>query len=102
MDITSTMNNKVMSSQLKLLDNSGSGLVNQSGSYNSTNNLKDLEMRLVNRKSLFRNDSFGENTYKRNYTSNKQLKTVSIKKKATFHPHKRAKTFNDKKEVAME
>ena len=89
MDITSTMNNKVMNSQLKLLDNSKSSLMNQSGSYNSTNNVKDLEMKLLNRKSLFKNNTFAHNNviYQRNYSSNKQLQKVSIKKKATSHLH---------------
>lgn len=89
MDITSTMNNKVMNSQLKLLDNSKSSLMNQSGSYNSTNNVKDLEMKLLNRKSLFKNNTFANNNviYQRNYSSNKQLQKVSIKKKATSHLH---------------
>ena len=89
MDITSTMNNKVMNSQLKLLDNSKSSLMNQSGSYNSTNNVKDLEMKLLNRKSLFKNNTFANNNviYQRNYSSNKQLQKVSIKKKATSHFH---------------
>ena len=88
MDITSTMNNKVMNSQLKLLDNSKSSLMNQSGSYNSTNNVKDLEMKLLNRKSLFKNTFVNNNViYQRNYSSNKQLQKVSIKKKATSHLH---------------
>ena len=83
------MNNKVMNSQLKLLDNSKSSLMNQSGSYNSTNNVKDLEMKLLNRKSLFKNNTFANNNaiYQRNYSSNKQLQKVSIKKKATSHLH---------------
>ena len=103
MDITSTMNNKVMNSQLKLLDNSKSSLMNQSGSYNNESNIKDLEMKLLNRKSLFKNNSFANKNviYKRNYSSNKQLQTVSIKKKSTSHPHKRAQTFIDKNEVAQ-
>ena len=88
MDITSTMNNKVMNSQLKLLDNSKSSLMNQSGSYNSTNNVKDLEMKLLNRKSIFKNTFVNNNViYQRNYSSNKQLQKVSIKKKATSHLH---------------